>query len=136
MLCILFLIKDSFGSWRVLKVCLYILLLLCDQLNSYTKCASTSESNTERIRPYIASLLRDISSYWHSRLWRNSYLHDGVFNLTNNENGSKVSTGFHLWPSTTSLDHNANFIIQIPHVTPGSSALYQAVETLACLNIS
>jgi hypothetical protein len=103
---------------------------------SYTKCASTSESNIEKTRPYIASLLRDISSNWHSRLWRNSYLHDGVFNLTNNEKGSKVSNGFHLWSSSASLDHNANFIIQIPNVTPGSSALYQAVETLACLNIS
>ncbi|KAH8552549.1 hypothetical protein BGW37DRAFT_289741 [Umbelopsis sp. PMI_123] len=71
------------------------------------------ESNVEKARPYVASLLRDISSNWHSRLWRNSYLHNGVFNLTNSEAGAKI-----------------------PHVTPGSGSLYEAVETLTCLNIS
>jgi len=71
------------------------------------------ETHVEKVRPYVASLLRDISSNWHRRLWRNSYLHNSVFNLKNSEVGAKI-----------------------PHVTAGPSSLYQAIESLTCFNIS
>ncbi|KAM3579719.1 AAA ATPase midasin [Umbelopsis sp. WA50703] len=70
------------------------------------------ESNAEKARPYMTSLLRDLTYNWHDRLWRSSYLHNSIFNLKNSETGAKV-----------------------PQVTAGSGSIYEAVETLACLNI-
>lgn len=58
------------------------------------------------------SLLRDLTYNWHDRLWRSSYLHNSIFNLKHSETGAKV-----------------------PRVTAGSGSIYEAVETLACLNI-